>query len=216
MKVGTDSMILGALIDVDHQKSALDIGTGTAVLSLMQAQKNKNLQITAIEIDEAAYFEASENVANSKYHSQIAVRKGDFLQTEFNCKFDLIFSNPPFFENSLKSQNQQKNFARHTDSLPFDLLFEKVAYLLFDKASFYLIVPADNCEMLIELAAKNELFLKQQISIYGKRGQLNRIVFQFTKKEEEINYSELMIRNDDNSYSEQYINLTKEFHNRKL
>jgi tRNA1Val (adenine37-N6)-methyltransferase len=216
MKVGTDSMVLGALIDIDTQKSALDIGTGTGVLSLMQAQKKSDLEILALEIEQDAYSEAIENVANSNFKSQIVVKQGDFLHFPFEKKYDLIFSNPPFFENSLKSENLQKNFARHTDSLPFDLLFEKVSTLLNEDASFYVIVPLGSWEIILDIAAKKGLFLKQQISIFGKLNLLNRFVFQFSNKEVGVKYSEVVIRNEDNSYTNQYICLTKEFHNRKL
>jgi tRNA1Val (adenine37-N6)-methyltransferase len=216
LKVGTDSMVFGALIDCSDKKNALDIGTGTGVLCLMLAQKNKNLQITGIEIDQETAFEALENCKNSVFSSQINIFHADFLKFDFQNHFDLIVSNPPFFENSFKSETLLKNFARHTDSLPFEDLFDKVSNLLSLNGEFLLILPSEISHKIIDIASEKSLFLNQEISIFGKVNQLKRKILIFSKSEKKIIKSELTIRDEFGNYTEEYKLLTKDYHNRNL
>lgn len=212
MKIGTDAMIFGALLAVSGKKKALDIGAGTGVLSLMCAQKNPQLQIDAIELEQAAYEEALFNKQNSAFKQQIKVLQGDFLHYDFKENYDLIFSNPPYFENSSKSENTSKNLARHTDSLPFDLFFQKVTRLLSDDGDFMLIVPYNLKQNLLQLAISNNLFLNELINIYGKPSNLNRVVLSFSKKERTLKTIEFTIRTEEGAYTSEYKELTKEFH----
>lgn len=212
MKIGTDAMVFGALLPVLNKQKALDVGTGTGVLSLMCAQKNQLIQIDAIEIEQAAYKEAKLNVQNSVYNQQIKVLHGDFLQYHTEESYDLIFSNPPYFENSSKSDNRSKNLARHSDSLPFDLFFQKVTSLLSDEGDFLLIVPYSLTENLLQLAATNNLFLNELINIYGKPSNLNRVVLSFSKKERTLKTADFIIRTEEGTYTTEYKELTKEFH----
>lgn len=212
MKIGTDAMVFGALLPVLNKKKALDVGAGTGVLSLMCAQKNPHLQIDAIELDQAAYEEAIFNKQNSDFKQQIQVFQGDFLEYNSEEKYDLIFSNPPYYENSSKSENASKNLARHTDSLTFDLLFQKVSSLLSSEGDFMLIVPYTSKQNLLQLAISNNLFLNELINIYGKPSNLNRVVLSFSKKERTLKTIEFTIRTEEGAYTSEYKELTKEFH----
>jgi tRNA1Val (adenine37-N6)-methyltransferase len=217
MKVGTDSMLLGAFLDVNNKKRVLDIGTGTGVLSLMCAQKNPDIEIDAIELEFLASEEAKTNFSNSIFNKQINLIFGDFLTYTFNNQYDLIFSNPPYFENSLKTENNNKNLARHNDSLPFDLLFEKVKEILGNDGLFYIILPASLENNIINLAEKHKLFLVRKHKIYSKPSILNRIIFVFSKiRVDKILIEELIIRNENASYTDDYIKLTKDFHYKNL
>ena len=108
MKVGTDSMILGAFIDSEQKKIGLDIGTGTGVLSLMVAQKNKHLVLHAIDIDENNISLANENFKKSKFENTFETINGDFLNFKPKIKYDLIFSNPQYYENGLLNKDKRK------------------------------------------------------------------------------------------------------------
>jgi tRNA1Val (adenine37-N6)-methyltransferase len=212
MKIGTDAMVFGAMLPVLNKKKALDVGTGTGVLSLMSAQKNQLIQIDAIEIEQAAYEEAKLNVQNSDFKQQIKVFQGDFLQYHKEESYDLIFSNPPYFENSSKSDNRSKNVARHNDYLPFDLFFQKATSLLSDEGDFLLIVPYSLKENLLQLATINMLFLNKLVNIYGKPSNLNRVVLNFSKKESALKTANFIIRTEEGAYTSEYKDLTKEFH----
>lgn len=220
LKVGTDSMVLGTLISCENKKNGLDIGTGTGVLSLMLAQKNSDIKLEAIELDPESSLDCQLNFENSNWNDRLNLVVGDFLASKWDKKFDLIFSNPPFFENSQENVCKNKTMARHTKSLPFDLLFDKVASLLDENGSFWIILPFDTKSKAMKIADQTGLEAIEEWIIEGKPNQAVRIVFHF-KRQEQLNNKNLeskifLIRNSDNSYSEQYKLLTKEFHNKEL
>lgn len=215
-KVGTDSMILGALLPQGVSGHALDIGTGTGVLALMAAQRNPDLQILAVELDEQAAKEAEGNFKASVYDPFLTVRNGNVLDFQSDTKFDLIFSNPPFFVAAYLSDDERKNRARHTDELPFKDLLSKAFSLMTETADFYLILPVESEVEIIELARRLGFYLRKKIVLFAKPNKIRRLVFCFTKEECETKHSSLLIRNEDGTYSDEYKTLTKEFHNKAL
>jgi tRNA1Val (adenine37-N6)-methyltransferase len=212
MKIGTDSMVFGSLIDVEGKTNALDIGTGTGVLSLMTAQRNPNLKITAVEIEADAFDEAKINFDNSSFKPQLTAFHVDFLNFSPDSKFDLIFSNPPYFENASKSSSQQKNLARHDDSLPLNVLFEKVAVHLTENGLFWVILPNLTFDTYSEFASKIGLHLFKQIEIFGKENQLVRKIGAFSKINKSLDHSRLIIRKNDGNYTDEYKELTIDYH----
>lgn len=118
MKVGTDGVLLGAWTECDNCKDMLDIGTGCGLIALMLAQKSAAF-IDAIEIDNTAAIQAADNFKNSKWSNRLTIIHKS-LQVHANStskKYDLIVSNPPFFENSLKTPLASRNIARHNEHL---------------------------------------------------------------------------------------------------
>ena len=212
MKIGTDSMVFGSLIDVEGKSNALDIGTGTGVLSLMTAQRNPSLKITAIEIEADAFDEAKINFENSSFQPQLTAFHIDFLNFSPDSKFDLIFSNPPYFENASKSSSLQKNLARHDDSLPLNVLFEKGALHLTENGLFWVILPNLTFDTYSEFASKIGLHLVKQIEIFGKENQLVRKIGAFSKINKSIEHSRLIIRKNDGNYTDEYKKLTVDYH----
>ena len=118
MKVGTDGVLLGAWTNIENAKTILDIGAGTGLISLMIAQRSEKL-VYALEIEENAYNQALENFKNSKWHNSLFLTHSSLQNYKTSLKFDIIVSNPPFFNNSYKIQDSNRNLARHTDSLSF-------------------------------------------------------------------------------------------------
>lgn len=216
MKVGTDAMILGSLVDVDLKGKCLEIGTGTGVISLMLLQRSPELFITAIDIDAESSEEATQNFSNSPWCSRVKGIQCDFLNYSFETKFDLIVSNPPYFENGLLNNSKRKAAARHEDSLPLINLFEKSSKLLTDKGSFWLILPFATASKWKYRSKDFELFCKVEITIYGKPNLPKRTVFCFSKEEVECIRKDLILRHDDNTYTDQYKLLTFDFHGVKL
>ena len=122
MKVGTDAVLLGAWVFPNGSKNILDIGTGTGIISLMLAQKT-SAEITAIEIDNSSAEQARENFNESKFNQQIHLAHISFqdFAKQGDKKYNLIVTNPPYFQQSLKSSDEHRSNARHADnSLPFD------------------------------------------------------------------------------------------------
>jgi len=218
MKVGTDAMLLGSLVSLDDQPSTvLDIGTGTGVLALMITQRSKDAIVMALEIDEDACREAEDNFSSSAWSNRLVSIEEDILEIEFDDQFDLIISNPPYYENSLISENDRTSRAKHAEFLPVDLLVEKVDELLTDEGSFWVIIPSENKNTWIDQAQKNDLYVQQSISIIGKEGQgEKRLVLAFGREKIPVSSTQLTVRDKNGNYSAAYIELTKEFHDRDL
>ena len=142
MKVSTDACIQGAWTPVSSPvRKALDIGTGTGLLSLMLAQRNKEVLIDAVELDPDAAQQAKDNVATSPWKERITVMQADIRTFPFIRKYDLIICNPPFFINSLLGPTDERNKARHTLSLSFQELFEVIRSNLADGGYASIMLP---------------------------------------------------------------------------
>lgn len=216
MKVGTDAMLLGALIDASGKNTALDIGTGTGVLSLMVAQKNPLLQIEAVDIDEINVELASTNFQSSRFSSSLKVKQVDFLEYSSITKFDLIFTNPPYYEDGLLNPNDRKANARHEQSLPIEKLIDKSITLLKDNGDFWMIIPSVNKDKWISFSERKGLFLRRLYLIEGKKNVLNRVVLNFNFHSEKVIEEIITIRDSENNFTDQYKALTKDYHGVKL
>lgn len=215
-KVGTDAMVLGALIEVKHAKQAIDIGTGSGVLALMMVQKNPDLEVLAIEIDHLSAQIAKQNFENSNYHSKIQLKEEDFLGFHADVKYDLIVSNPPYFLTNNVNQDERKAKARHAIDLNPEAFFTKAKSLLSEEGSIWIIVPIESLAFYLSAALNNSLFLNVKIEIQGKKGQVNRLVLCFGNNEEICKTKELVIRDEDGNYSSEYVKLTFDFHDRSI
>ena len=216
MKVGTDAMILGSLVDANLKVNGLDIGTGTGVLSLMLAQKNKNICIHAIEIDVESAKEAELNFQNSSWSNRLRIVHADFRTFFPEIQFDLIISNPPYFENGILNESVRKANSRHEDSLPLQELFQKVAEMLAPNGHFWLILPFETAAKWKMKANEMKFFCEKEIIIFGKPNLPKRMVFCFSKVGVECEKSSVLIRTENNEYSNEYKELTVDFHGVKL
>ncbi|MBK7883891.1 MAG: tRNA (adenine(22)-N(1))-methyltransferase TrmK [Chitinophagaceae bacterium] len=170
MKVCTDACLFGAIAayEILQQKSAditcLDIGTGTGLLSLMVAQKNK-IAIDAVEVEDGACMQARQNIEGSKFKENISVHHADILQFEPQKKYDAIISNPPFFENDLVSTDTHKNTARHNITLSLKDLLVTINRLLKNDGFFMVLLPCHRLKYFEEEALQYDFYLDQKILI---------------------------------------------------
>ncbi len=214
MKVGVDSVVLGAWANAKGSKSILDIGTGTGLLSLMLAQKSE-AKITAIEIDKNSYNQATENIENSKWKSRIEIIHVSFQNFVQETKkyFDLIICNPPYFINSLKSPEKLRNTARHDDNLSLDDLFSGSKTILSKNGSLNLIYPYQQKDYLFLTAEKYGFYPAKELIIKGnKNKEPNRIIIAFKFQKVNIQTEILCIRNLDSNYTKEYKKLTKDYY----
>jgi tRNA1Val (adenine37-N6)-methyltransferase len=217
MKVGTDAMLLGSLVKSQNPTSILDIGTGTGVIALMMAQRFGEAQVQGIEVDQNACIEAGLNFKRSSWSDRLSAVHGDVLNHEFDQTFDLVVSNPPYYENSLLSDDDRTSRAKHAEFLPVRELLKKVKQSLTSNGQFWVIIPAENTVGWIDAARSESLVVNQSISIIGKEGQgEKRSVLVFGNEAVAVIYSTLTIRDRQNRYTKEYIELTKEFHDRDL
>ncbi len=215
MKVGTDSVLLAALTKVNNIKYALDIGTGTGILALMLAQKNPTLEFDAIEIDELAFLQASNNFSKSKFSNQIIPHLVALQQFVANKQYDLIISNPPYFisKSNYSIADLQRAKARHDNDLTFVELIDCVQKILSAKGVFKLILPVNEGVIFKKLALQKGLFCSESIFIKPKTSKpSNRVIMSFSNQNIAETESEFIIYNEDNTQTEAYKNLTSEYY----
>jgi tRNA1Val (adenine37-N6)-methyltransferase len=217
MKVGTDAVLLGAWVVANGSKRILDIGTGTGIISLMLAQKS-NAIITAIDIDKDSTDQAKLNVAESDFKNQVEVKHMAFQElTKTNDnKFDLIVTNPPYFIDSQKNQeDSSRKTARHADLLPFEDLLTGVKKLLDEKGKFCLILPKNEAAIFRKMAGLKGLYLSKLLRIRTRleKDSEKRHLMQFEFKESEFSESTLVIEADRHrNYTQEYKELTKDYY----
>lgn len=217
MKVGTDGVLIGAWTDLPSAGKVLDIGTGTGLLALMVAQRNPELLIHAIEIDESASIQALQNVKESKWTDRISVEHISFQEyvSSTNKRFDLIITNPPFFNSGVKAIETERSIARHADALPPEILLEGVKKLLKPEGTVALILPTDAYEKLSLAAFHAGFFECRKLLVYPTlKKPVVRILSQWTKKEhKEPEVSELVVEpSGRHHYSDEYKALTRAFY----
>lgn len=215
-KVGTDSVLLGSWADPTQAKNILDIGTGSGVLALMMAQKS-DATITAIDIDADAFAEASENALNSPWKERIKVIHSplqDFAE-ESTHQFDLIISNPPYFNNQAHATGTSLSHARNTEKLQFHDLIRSAKKLLTNDGLFYVVLPVPEAKLFRTLAEKEGLVLSGLMRVQTKSGQEfeKRHLMLFQKTAFLFKEEVLVIENEEHlDYTDEYRLLTRDFY----
>ncbi len=214
MKVGVDSVLLGAWIRSGDYRNILDIGCGSGLLMLMMAQRFEMANITGVEIDGGSVKDAMHNRAASSWRDRLYVLNQDFRTFRTEGKFDLILTNPPFFKSSLLPPVKSRAGARHEESLALRVLLPRVKSLLADNGIFALVFPYDREEELLELAGEQELYPLRILHTRNKAGAgIKRSFVEFAKvNQNQVQVETLLIRTPDNDYSEEYRELTKDFY----
>ena len=216
MKIGTDAVLLGAWTTIEKNPfSILDIGAGTGILSLMLAQRSHAEVIDAIEIDDQAYEQCTDNFENSKWNDRLFCYHAslDEFEDEIDDTYDLIISNPPFYSENYKTENASRDLARFEDALPFEHLISSVSKLLSEDGLFSVIIPFKEEETFINLSLKSGLFPRRKLHIKGNpNSQIKRSLMEFSFTKSEIETSTLTIETSRHNYTEDYINLTKDFY----
>jgi tRNA1Val (adenine37-N6)-methyltransferase len=217
MKIGTDGVLLGAWTPIENNPfSVLDIGTGTGIIALMLAQRSAAEQIDALEIDEDAYEQATDNFENSPWNDRLfCFHAGlDEFVEEPEDEYDLIVSNPPFYSEDYKSENEQRDLARFQDAMPFEDLIEAAALLLSENGIFSVIIPFKEEENFLALAAAYELHPLKITRVKGTPiSDIKRSLLAFSRNEiATILTDELIIETARHIYTPEYIDLTKDFY----
>lgn len=178
MKVSTDACIAGAWTEIpQHAKRVLDIGTGTGLLALMLAQKNSHVNIDAIELDAEAAVQASENVISSPWADRINIIRADATIYPYTDTYDFVIANPPFFNNSLLSDTEQRNMARHTLSLSYQSLFDIISNCLNEAGMSSVLLPHPEHNQWEQLLYDNDWVVAKKLLVYPTEGKpANRVV----------------------------------------
>lgn len=214
MKVGTDSILLGAWLKMEDQyNEILDIGTGTGLLALMMAQKKPDARITALEIDKEAFNQAKHNVSDSKWREQINLVLTDAKYWESEIKFDLIIANPPYFDKSILSKNENRQKARHQSYLSTKDLIEIWAKHGKYNSDLACVLPTNESLKIIQSVFQKEYFIKHYTKVKSFKNQPEkRALILLSKEKSTRKDSEIHIYTSQGEYSKDYIRMTKDFY----
>ena len=233
MKVCTDACLFGAWVahqpSLETAHSIVDIGTGTGLLSLMLAQvtHKNNTKITAVEIESQAATEASSNFNLSKWSERLMLVNdsiqnyaANFIVTENEKnRFDIIITNPPFYEGDLKSPDANKNKAAHSTELSWTSLVENSYSLLKEEGHFFVLVPTLRAYTMQKLAEASHLYLREEVLVYNDAKHLPfRSFLHFQKnsntpdKGNSVLRNKIVIKNADNTYSTAFTELLKDYY----
>jgi len=233
MKVCTDACLFGAWVakqpSLETAHSIVDIGTGTGLLSLILAQvtHKNNTKITAVEIESQAAAEASSNFSISKWSDRLNLVNDSIQDYTANLMaaadekklFDIIITNPPFYEGDLKSPDKNKNKAAHSTELSWTSLVENSSSLLKEEGHFFVLVPTLRAYTMQKLAEANHLYLAEEVLVYNDAKHLPfRSFLHFQKnsntpdKGNSVLRNKIVIKNADNTYSTAFTELLKDYY----
>ena len=243
MKVNTDGVLLGAVMTIDpNDRRLLDIGTGTGTIALMAAQRMaegfpvgpgmtgkmsgmteheitlRKFQIEAIDIDEPSATEAAVNFRNSPWGQHMSVTQASLEEYAADLaeevRYDLIFSNPPYFDDSLEAPQERRNNARHTGSgLSYRELLEFSAKRLTEEGRFAIVLPADQERALTRHARMCGLHLFRMTRVRTvPRKAPSRVIAEFSRQRCETPEDTVLTIQNEGKYTQEYLSLTRDFY----
>ncbi len=219
MKVCTDACVFGAWVAhkvisyVKQPVHILDIGTGTGLLSLMLAQQT-GAKIDAVEIEENAVNQARENILQSPWNERIQVFQTAIQDFTSASRYDLIISNPPFYENDLPSADEHEKAAKHDSTLKLTELLPLIRSLLTDNGIAALLLPYHRTGEMEIIAGKNKLYIVEKLLIRQtpKHDFFRTVVLLSGIKKELLETTELSIRNHERQYTKGFEDLLKDYY----
>ena len=235
MKVSTDGVLLGAWCPLDSQASSsnsfrsfrsfkgfkgfkvLDVGTGSGLIALMLAQRMPEAKITAIDIDSGAVEQAKYNFELSPWAERLECKQTALQDLAGEGIYDLIVSNPPYFQDSLKNPDSQRSIARHTDTLSYEQLLAHSARLLTEDGILALVLPIEAEQQIITIAQTHKLYPTHITHVYPKPGKAaKRLLIAFSllpiANSPSPIANSLTLESETSPRSEEYKELTKEFY----
>ena len=224
MKVGTDGVLLGAWCGLPRVNGecvrVLDIGTGSGLIALMLAQRLENetqcFAIRGIDIEPSAVEQSRINFEASPWASHLSAYNCSLQELVDDGGYDLIVSNPPYFQNSLKNPDKGRATARHTDSLSYAALLAHAKRLLKNDGTLSLILPAAAESEILELAKINQLDPTHITYVHSKEGKPTKRILVSMKADsitdQELINNHLYIESATSPRSEEYKDLTKDFY----
>lgn len=222
MKVGTDGVLLGACVNVNgHEQRILDIGTGTGLIALMVAQRlaekgNTTFHIDAVEIDPEAAAQAKENFEASPWADHLQVHACSLKEYGAPALYDLIVCNPPFYNATLKPDDEARAMARHKDALPLQQIMQFAQQHLVNDGRLAMIYPMDYDSEVQTAAVLAQLRPVRIVNILTKVGKpcKRRIccLVHTNAQAEPLTAQSLSLRDANNEYSQEYRQITDSFY----
>ena len=211
MKVGTDGVLLGAWVQPGNARRILDVGAGSGLVALILAQHSM-AEVVGVEFDAAAAKQAAENVRNAPWPERIHIVHADF-RTYTEESFDLIVSNPPYFQKALQAPAAMRNQARHDVTLSYQELIVKAEALLSAEGRFAVVLPIDAAHEFEDLCWESRLYLSRCCEVATIEGQApKRILLEFSRLRCETERTTLALAVKGNARTDAYSALTSDLY----
>ena len=213
MKVGTDGVLLGAWVTLTNEKNILEIGTGSGVIALVLAQRTPpQTHIEAIEPDQSSCLDALENFSSCPWKDRIALHQTRLQNFQSNNLFELIVSNPPYFQDSQKPPDSRRELARHTESLSFTDLLEGADRLLTPAGRLAIILPVAEAIQFKQLATSNFYVIRTCQFRSRQHKPVERILFEFSRQSQVEKEEVLTLYEEGDRWTHEYNKLTRPFY----
>jgi len=214
MKVGTDAILLGRWVEVKPADVVLDIGTGCGLLPLMLSQKGVN-HVDAVDIDTASIEEATINFEASQWRDHLKAYCSDIADYQTDKKYDLVVSNPPFFNRFSKCDSERKSRARHNDAgLSYATICHEVCRLMKPEGRLAVVLPFDVSSDFLKTAERFDLYLHKRMTIIPIAGkEPNRVNLELGfQKCDNVCEETFVIRDEDNHFTPQYYEFLRDYY----
>lgn len=218
LKVSTDAILLGATVTIaPHQTAVLDVGTGSGVIALLLASRFAAIHLTAIDPHSGAIIDAQKNFERSKYSTRLVAKKACLKELVGVSTFDMIVSNPPYFIDSLAAELTEDQQAKHfTSAQYFDLLADMMACLK-PEGQIWLILPMLTAQQTISFFQNHGFYCTYQVHFHANKEKRNkRWVLRFERQNKPLVIAELVLRNNDGSFHDDYRKLAGSYHDRTI
>ncbi|MEI8202281.1 MAG: methyltransferase [Bacteroidota bacterium] len=215
IRVNTDAILLGAWADVSNAENILEVGTGCGIVSLMMAQKNSFAKITAIDIDENSVMQAKSNFNQTQWAANLSSMNISFQEfiRQTNEKFDIIISNPPYFDNSLTPDSASRLKAKHTQYLHFIDIISESKRLLTENGKLIFIVPYPAKIKLFQTAHTHQFFPHKCSDVRPTpEKSFFRCLIELRNDTCSFIENEFSIQDSNHYFSDEYKSLTQDYH----
>ena len=184
---GTDAFLLAAYIRKASRATAIELGSGTGIISLLLASRAKLGHLWAVEIQPAFADLIARNVAINGFEKSITPLCADLRQLrveQFGGEVDLVFSNPPYMRCDTGKRNlaDEKYIARHEVCGTIGDFCQAAAKLLRYGGKFVTVWRPDRLTDLLNALHENGLEPKRMTVVHATAGSTPSMVLVEAKK----------------------------------
>ncbi len=159
----------------------LDIGSGSGILGLLVAKDFEKLKLNQCEIQKMFQFFSTKNSETNKIDSKLY--EGSFEEIDFEKKFDICVSNPPFYHaDVIKSDNQSLKIARYNDSLPLEVFIKKTASILKSEGKLFFCYDVKQINNILLLLNKYKFNLEALQFVHPKYSKDATLILVYAKR----------------------------------
>ena len=188
-----------------------DLGSGSGILSFLLKYRNKDLQITGFEVQTEFYNLSKRNLELNKNFEGLSFEAMDIRDVPSRIlpeSFDLVVSNPPYFQvgNGRLPANPARAQARHELNGTVLNFIESASYMLSYGGRFCMIIPTSRHDEIINHLKVCRFGIKREEFIVPKENEQPHLVMIEAEKfynGKVESMPPITIHKKDNSYSDE-------------